>query len=242
VVAAALVLVGWQINSIQDAVTRSGVLLILLLGMMVEVAGLLTKLAIDRRHISIARADDEYLDRLRVRLDDHALPRVIDMLEYSAQSVLQLLERYAPTASTIRLLIRDPTVVGSFQEHRIKATLRHIDRFIRPRSPGQILIRTYSAQPCLRGRRFDTSLATLSWYLPDIREDGTDGGMEIMGHTNPTIFATTATLDGQHLVDFFSRTFEALWQASTPVGGAEMSESPGMADDRLPDGQVGGST
>jgi hypothetical protein len=211
VIAVALVILGWQINQVQDDIVKSGVLVLILLGVTIESLAAFERAQQAEKTFIVNRDDEEFNQAIRARLADIPRCRKVDMLEYSGHSVHFLLESLVKNGASVRLLIRDPTSVNQFQSQRIMATIRHIERFVLIHKPGKIEIRTYAFASSLRGRRFDNTLVVLGWYTPDVEAAGIAGDMEVMGHCNPTVIAASDSQEGQALVEFFDRTFSALW-------------------------------
>jgi hypothetical protein len=223
VVAAAAVVVGWEVNQVQDFVVKSGVLVLVLLGVTVESLATFERAQRAEKTFIVNRDDDEFNQAIRTRLAAMPRCRNVDMLEYSGHSVHSLLENLVKNGANVRLLIRDPASVSQFQGNRILATIRHIERFVLIHSSGKIEIRTYAFASSLRGRRFDNALVVLGWYTPDVEASGLAGDMEIMGHCNPTIVSDSDSEEGRAFVEFFDRTFSALWASGQKI---EASVSP----------------
>lgn len=211
VVAVALVVLGWQVSQIQIYIVKSGVLILILLGVTVELLASVERAQRSEKALIVSRDDEEFNQVIRARLANISRCRRVDMLEYSAHSVQFLLENLIRSGASIRLLIRDPASVSHFQGSRIMATIKHVERFVVKQGPGKIEIRTYTFGSSLRGRRFDNELVVLGWYTPDVEASGVAGDMEIMGHCNPTIVASSESQEGHAFIEFFNRTFDALW-------------------------------
>jgi hypothetical protein len=217
VIAVALVVLGWEINQIQDYIVKSGVLVLVLLGVTIESLAAFERTQQAGKTFIVNRDDDEFNQAIRLRLSNIPRCHKVDMLEYSGHSVHFLLENLVKNGASVRLLIRDPMSVNQFQSQRIMATIKHIERFVLVHKSGKIEIRTYASASSLRGRRFDNTLVVLGWYTPDVEASGRAGDMEIMGHCNPTIIAAPDSQEGQAFVEFFDRTFSALWASGQKV-------------------------
>lgn len=213
VLAAATVAVGWEVEPVKKAFVDSGALSLVLLALIIDISITLSHVISTDYRLRACRDDTENERMLNQYILKHS-PKKVDLLEYSAHSMHYLIEELAKKGATIRILIRDPRVVGDFQRNRILASIVHIERFaIRPYN-ADIEIRCYRAAPTLRGRQFDDSFLTAGWYTPDISSGGTYDEMEVMGHRNPMVMCSTATDDGQHLKKFFDEVFSSLWASA----------------------------
>ncbi len=214
VVVLALVAVGWEIDEVRKVVVTSGVLLVVLLGFVIEMSGTLSAYIAGKHPVQICRDDAQNNASLESHLAERP-PKTAHLLEYSANSVLGVVEELARRGAAIRILIRHPKTVGKFQRRRILASIAHIERFvIREYRPKLDLeMRCYRMPASLRGRKFDNALVNLGWYTSDISTDASDPGMEVMGHTNPLIMCSPKTEGGDYLAQFFERYFTSLWAA-----------------------------
>jgi hypothetical protein len=217
VLTAAVVVVGWLVDEVQDFLLDSGLLLLLVLALLTDLTITVSRLTSGDHRLTAVRDDRESHEQLLAQIRAHP-PKQVDMLEFSGYSVQPLLEQLAHRGCRVRLLVRDPTCAKEIQRTRILASVRHVQDLISKRYGAEIEIRYYRAPPSVRGRKFDDKVVWLGWYTPSVGPDGDTDDNEVMGHHNPTVICSTASDEGQGLRDFFDRVFAALWETAVTTG------------------------
>src|SRR5262249_5476347 len=129
----AAVIVGWQGDAGKNALGGSGGLLLLVLAFVTEVSVILSRLVSVRPGVDVARDGEEKHDLLKTYFSARPA-RQADLLEYSAYSVLNLIEELAKRGATLRILIKHPATVGQNQRQKI---LQPVGRQPVGRQPGQ---------------------------------------------------------------------------------------------------------
>ncbi len=75
----------------------------------------------------------------------------------------------------------------------------------------------------LHGERFSPSYAFLSWYIYHT------GNKYIKGRGNPTLFVSSATIEGRELIEFVKKLFDRIWnneEESTELNGVHPVNLP----------------
>lgn len=146
----------------------------------------------------------DYIDRKR--------PLKVKMLEYSAETVHDLLLHLRKACTEIKLLIQHPdTAISPLQKKRISTNILNL-LDLEMKDYPQLEIKCYKQFPSLRGRKLDDDLICVGWYTPTRRIKG-----GILGHGNPMILGYLDDKNIRILGKMFDEVFDYLWETATPV-------------------------
>jgi hypothetical protein len=165
-----------------------------------------------------ARTDQESFIRER-------LPRRVRMCEYSAQSVVALLDTMSKSGATtcVQLLICHPLKAwGDYQEEkRVVPGIARLPRHVPLRDVERVglRIRCYSVPGGLRGRNYNDELIVAGWYTYQRRSDIPDR-RQIWGHNNALLLAPTSHPEGRVLRKMFNDVFDRMWSQSVTLRDA----------------------
>lgn len=170
--------------------------------------------------ISLSRDDTETNALLRREIAEHP-PQAADLLEFSGDSVRQLLAQLAEAGTRVRLLLKHPDTVGRAQREKIISTYWYLKDHLAAENGDAFVVRFYRVHAALRGRRLDSRLLNVGWYTPDISVKGRISDWEIIGHLNPTVTGDPQTSEGYALNEMFGRTFDGLWGSAAEAAAID---------------------
>lgn len=136
----------------------------------------------------------------------------IDMLEYSSQTVTQVIREAAELGMEIRLLVKSPRTALPDRQLGYIVYNGIDDIYMRIHNYEDLSIRMYREPASLRGRKIDDELINLGWYTYDRRENrdsqiwGSQNSMVIVQRDEPEEYAA--------LDDLFQAVFENMWKSS----------------------------
>lgn len=156
------------------------------------------------------------------------------LIEYSSESVKEILNKLKSMEAEIELLICNPNFTitndlerpfhsshpgsSDFQkEKRICLTIGELHR-ITLGDYDKVKIKCYRTPGSLRGRNFGDRWFQVGWYTYQTAGDReVFGSPQIWGHRNPVITAPVSSPEGQVLKGMFNEVFEKLWGESDPL-------------------------
>jgi hypothetical protein len=137
-------------------------------------------------------------------------PKSADFLEYSAVTVVELLEALKKKHCAMRILVCHPdAAISDLQASRIRSSLE-IHQGITFADYEKVEIRLYRLPAAIRGRLLDESFVTVGWHVYDDQSPS-----RLHGHIHPMVSARTTTAEGQHLAKLFHTAFDHLWNAAS---------------------------
>lgn len=142
-------------------------------------------------------------------------PTTADLIEFSGDTVQQLIVELTGAGTRVRLLLKHPDSVGRAQREKIIWSYQYLKEHT-SLQPESLQVKFYRVPATIRGRRLDERLLNVGWYTPDISPDGRVSDWEILGDLNPTITSDPGTSEGRALDEMFTRTFDGLWHAGVP--------------------------
>jgi len=156
----------------------------------------------------------EYIKRER--------PQRADLIEYSAATILDILDNLKNVNCKIRLLIAHPEIaISDLQKRRIIGRIADLvtidfkgyqNAEIKCYKEYAFNRKSYKAFASLRGRKFDDEFISVGWYTPTKKVEG-----GILGHENPMINSYIDTECGRALKRMFDEVFETLWDEGIPI-------------------------
>lgn len=153
----------------------------------------------------VFKQQNESLADLRSFLAHSSSPKEIKFIEYSGQSIKDLVLELDKKECRGTVLLRNPDCAyNEDQEKRIRTTLDELE----VNDLKNIEIRFYSLPASIRGRVLDDKFISVGWYTYNIKKNG------IWGHINCMINAYTSTEEGRHLLEMFNRAFNDLLKDS----------------------------
>ena len=192
------------IPAVHDFVITSGVLQYITLLVLLDLAASIYIFE-HRPAARLARNQDESMPRLTeaiCRCRSHGA----DLLEYAGATTLPLIRAIRRERVPMRMLVKHPETLEGLQKQRTLTTLDTIYRSIFDEYDGSFEIKCYRMPYSLRGRRLGKEILEIGWLTPDVK------GQTAYGHGNPSLLADLSTINNEHLLIFFERTFETLWK------------------------------
>lgn len=220
-VLAALTFIAAEIvPAIQDYILTSGLLQYVTLIVLLDLA---TSVYLLQRPQAtrLARNQDESMPTL-LEACPHCRGDGVDLIEYASATTLPLIRAIRREGVPMRLLIQHPENIVGLQKHRSITTLDTIYNSIFDDYQGSFEIRCYKLPYTLRGRRLGKTVLELGWLTPDVKRQ------TAYGHGNPCIIADLSISSNQHLLVFFERTFETLWNHTETEDGRAVLERLGL--------------
>ena len=141
-------------------------------------------------------------------LIDHTKPRRADLIEFTTDTIHEIVDDLVAKKYTIRLLVKHPEGLTKFQKVRLKSRLDDLDRRTLDKHPdmrSKVQIRCYRQPASLRGRKLDDKVINVGWYTPKV------GEVQVNGDGNPLVTASFDTPEGRHLGAMFDEAFKDLW-------------------------------
>lgn len=211
---------------------------VLLLGIMLDRVSTLTTAA----QVRIVRSEAEAHSEQHAFVTSRS-PRRIRMCEYSAQSVIPLLDAMHETGTPrcVQLLLCHPLHTwGDYQEERrVLPGIARLPRHLPLDSVEQlgVRVRCYSVPGALRGRNYNDELIVTGWYTYERRREIRDK-KQIWGHDNALVLAPTSHQEGRVLRKMFNDVFDRMWAQSDTLEEAAHAYSEqhgelGIDDDWL---------
>jgi hypothetical protein len=172
--------------------------------------------------VQVAPNQDEAWPTVQEYIRKHH-PKAVDLIEYSAGTIIPLLEEVCRQNSnvTIRILMCHPAkALSAYEERRIDEHLWYLQHKLR--GYKTIEVKCYQAPASIRGRCFDRDFVCVGWYTYHSERKTP----EIQGHLNAMVIGATSTPDGKHMLETFTQAFEALWTHQDTVDGAQLTVTP----------------
>jgi hypothetical protein len=207
------------IPTVQDYVLRSGLIQYLILIVLLDLTVIIHH-SQRPATASLAKNQDETMQKLI-----EALPRCrtdgVDLLEYAGATTLPLIRAIQREGVPMRMLVQHPDTIEGLQRQRNITTIDTVYNSIFANDKRSSLeIRCYRLPYSLRARRLGKVVLELGWLTPDIE------GRTAYGHGNPSVLADLSTSQNEHLLVFFNRTFNDLWNdARTEDGRSVLNRS-----------------
>lgn len=167
--------------------------------------------------IRLARNQDESMPILIEALA-HCRTDGVDLIEYAGATTLPLIRAIRREGVPMRMLVKHPETIGGLQKQRNITTLDTIYNSIFSDYRDSFEIRCYRLPYTLRGRRFGKKSLELGWLTPDVKRQ------TAYGHSNPSLIVDSSTSINEHLLIFFDRTFETLWNDEETEDGRAVLE------------------
>jgi len=152
-------------------------------------------------------------------LIDHTKPRRADLIEFTTDTIHEIVDDLVAKKYTIRLLVKHPEGLTKFQKVRLKSRLDDLDRRTLDKHPdmrSKVQIRCYRQPASLRGRKLDDKVINVGWYTPKV------GEVQVNGDGNPLVTASLDTPEGGHLGAMFDEAFKDLWEDRGTVDWQEV--------------------
>jgi len=204
---------------IQDYILKSGLIQYLILMVLLDLA---VSIHLSQRPAttSLARNQDETMQKL-IEAVPHCRTDGVDLLEYAGATTLPLIRAIQREGVPMRMLVQHPdTIEGVQRQRNIAALDTFYNSIFANDKRSSFEIRCYRLPFTLRARRLGKVVLELGWLTPDIERK------TAYGHGNPSVLADLSSSQNEHLLVFFNRTFNDLWNhAGTEDGRAVLNRS-----------------
>ena len=228
VVVVAAAVAGEVFQPVQDFLTSSRVLDVLIIGLLLEIVSRLVELRAAGTGFEVAENQRSAMPDL-VKHVRETRPPSVQLFEFSSLSIRDLLASVLDCSAQVQLLLHDPYQgnINDLQRKVIESQILTLESG----SLGdttRLEIRFYSTPASLRGRRLGT-LLNVGWYTYFRRADGTP---DLLGSQNAMITVDTRTFS--QLAEYFTREFTAAWAtaltleqmlAASPAASADLADS-----------------
>lgn len=135
----------------------------------------------------------------------------VDILSAGISSRTTLISGILDSGILIRLLAQDSSAAIDIKDgERVDDSIKVICQNKSEETIRRLLVRynlnTESVRAViLHGKKFSPSYALLSWYIYHSHNT------RIKGRGNPSLFVSTATIEGRELIEFTKKLFDGIW-------------------------------
>lgn len=190
--------------TVQDYIVKSGLIQYLILIILLDIA-VFIHLSQRPARTMLARNQDETMQKLIEALP-HCRNDGVDLLEFAGFTTLPLIRAIQREGVPMRMLVKHPDTVDVMQGQRSMGTLDTLyNSIFNNATRSTFEIRCYRLPYTLRARRLGKVVLELGWLTPDIMRK------TAYGHGNPSVLADLSISQNEHLLVFFNRTFNDLW-------------------------------
>lgn len=190
---------------LQDILVQKGVFITITLLILIDVARR-EALRTQNDYITSQENQDRSLPLLIAAVPE-CRQESVDLLEYAGGTTLPLIREIRRHSVPMRLLLKHPETAEGLQRQRMVTTLDEIFSSVFSGYAGAFEARCYRQPYSLRGRRMGTKLLEVGWLTPDYMRKTAHG------HSNPCIHIDLGSGTHRYFLDFFTKTFDDLWDA-----------------------------